>query len=382
MRNLRSFCRLQTVFVSSILLATLTACSSDGEQRPEYLDARSAQGLEIPPRLTAPDTSRALRLPKPGKEALDRHANGETKETVSISPTFSGMRLKHEDGLHYLEVDLDVETLWSTLPEFLATEGIAVSRVDKVIGQIDTDWMNEFLNTHDGETSGWLGRFSPDYKDRFRLRVEAVDSKTSRLYAAHRGMQIVVNDDVTQWQQRQSEAVLEREMLYRFLLFAGAGKQQATGVLAGYKTLQPRAYATEGKQNQITVSGIPEHVWARLRVALDRVGAETLEVIEQARTLVVSVGSLKVSKKKESDEGWFSSLFGKDVDIEDSEEYEESNFKAKEKSGVSQAQNKLKLKLVQQVSDSRSTIHVSFADGQRADSAVYAFRDALLEQLK
>ncbi|HED34507.1 MAG TPA: hypothetical protein ENJ08_09865 [Gammaproteobacteria bacterium] len=52
-----------------ILFATvfLGACSSDGEERREYMDAYSVEELEVPPRLTAPDTSGAMKLPEPAE---------------------------------------------------------------------------------------------------------------------------------------------------------------------------------------------------------------------------------------------------------------------------------------------------------------------------
>ncbi|VAW67205.1 hypothetical protein MNBD_GAMMA09-3059 [hydrothermal vent metagenome] len=53
----------------SALFIFLTACSSDGEKRPEYMQAYSVSELEVPPRLTQPDTRGALQLPKPADKA-------------------------------------------------------------------------------------------------------------------------------------------------------------------------------------------------------------------------------------------------------------------------------------------------------------------------
>lgn len=54
------------IFSTSVFLS---ACSSDGEERAQYMDAHSVGELEIPPRLTAPDTSGAMQLPEPAKKA-------------------------------------------------------------------------------------------------------------------------------------------------------------------------------------------------------------------------------------------------------------------------------------------------------------------------
>ncbi len=58
-------------FFLALLLSSasvfLSACSSDGEERREYMDAYSVEELEVPPKLTAPDTSGAMKLPQPAK---------------------------------------------------------------------------------------------------------------------------------------------------------------------------------------------------------------------------------------------------------------------------------------------------------------------------
>ncbi|VAW73905.1 hypothetical protein MNBD_GAMMA10-284 [hydrothermal vent metagenome] len=58
----RAFLMALSVVGASVFLS---ACSSDGDKRPEYMDAYSMQALEIPPRLTKPDTGNAVKLPEP-----------------------------------------------------------------------------------------------------------------------------------------------------------------------------------------------------------------------------------------------------------------------------------------------------------------------------
>lgn len=53
------------LFSLILFFAALTGCSSDGEKRHEYLDAYTVEALEVPPKLTVPDTKSALRLPEP-----------------------------------------------------------------------------------------------------------------------------------------------------------------------------------------------------------------------------------------------------------------------------------------------------------------------------
>jgi len=58
-----------TLMLATLLLVTLAGCSSDGEKRPEYMDATTLESLEIPPKLSIPDTRGALELPEPAKTA-------------------------------------------------------------------------------------------------------------------------------------------------------------------------------------------------------------------------------------------------------------------------------------------------------------------------
>jgi len=49
----------------AVVFSVLQGCSSGGEKRPEYMDAYSVEALQIPPKLTEPDTSGAMKLPQP-----------------------------------------------------------------------------------------------------------------------------------------------------------------------------------------------------------------------------------------------------------------------------------------------------------------------------
>ncbi len=362
------------------LSVLITACSSDGEERPEYLDAGSVNSLEIPPRLTSPDTRGAMRLPEPSAEAK---AKFSVDASDPIAPEFEGMRLENEEGVYFLEIDSPVSEVWASLPEFLASEGIEVERVEKLMGFVDTRWMDEYQVSFAGQEGGsWFKAFSPDYKDKFRIRVEpAGDGKDkTRLYVAHRGMQIVVVEDGTKWQQRQSEAILEREILYRFMLYSGAEKQTATAMLANYKSYQPRA--KENKQaSSFTVQGEPSAVWLRMRMAMDRLGVELLQADESRGEMLVKVGQLKdVKVVSEEESSWFGRLFsGKDIVVDEDDGYETPEYK---KQPVAK-ENQITLKVKQQVSETSSVITASYEDGRLIKQGLALdFRNALFEQLK
>jgi len=376
-----NFSRVITPLLCTGLFLTLGACSSDGEERPEYLNTTSVKHLEVPPKLSVPDTSGALHLPEPSAKVQRAFSGGQTKNR-HIAPAFKGISLKNDGQLYWLEIDMPVTKVWGMLPGFLAAEGIEVSRVEKLMGFVDTQWMNEYQKSYGDESSGgsWFGSFTPDYKDRFRLRVEAANKGSkSRLYVAHRGMQIVVTNDVSEWAQRESEAFLEREIMYRFMLFAGAGKQSATDLLAGYRSYQPRVIASKNKSSEFEVQGDKENVWRRLVHAMDRLGVDVKKSDKNTRTIKVLVGDLDIEKTRQESGGWFSGLFGGDVDVGDDEDYETTEYKKQEVA----AKDKVIVNVQQIASANSSAIRLSLSDGDAVESGLALdFKNALFEQLK
>jgi len=377
--------KLFSEYYSSTLLFTLLSvsivgCSSDGEERPQYMNANTIRGLEIPPKLTTPDTRGALQIPEPSQKA-------RSGKSHVIAPVFNGYELKHDSRLYWLEIDMPVAKVWSMLPDFLASEGITVDRVEKLLGFIDTSWMNEYQITYSsGEGSSWFSSFSPDYKDRFRIRLEAVQGENkTRLYVAHRGLQISVTGDVSKWVQRDSEPLLEREIMYRFALFGGIRQSGAKELLAAYNSYQPRVKnITDTTTDEFDVKGDANSIWLRLQVAMDRLGVDILNSDKAANTLTVRVGNLQEPEKLPEDEsGWFSGLFGgKDIKVDEDEDYEDSS-EYKEQPVKVADEDRLTLRLKQIVGKNSSTIKISHEDGTAiSENLAWLFRDALLRQLK
>jgi len=364
----------------------IVSCSSDGEERPEYMGAISLSELEIPPKLSRPNTQGALRLPEPSKAIPSDNAKIGKDEV--IAPVFEGIALKNEGRLYWLEIDGPVSEVWEKIPKFLASEGIEVDRVEKLLGFVDTVWMDEYKVTYNKEesSSSWFGSFSPDYKDRFRIRIEPIlgENKT-RLYVTHRGLQISVSNDVSAWVQRDSEPFLEREIMYRYVLFSGIGKSNATQLLASYHSYQPRIDPVADDANVFDVKGETATVWQRLRIALDRMGVDIIESNEAAQTLMVKVGSFEglESHHQEKSSG-FSGLFGgKDIQVDDNDdEYgDETTYKAPPKKVAEE--DHVIFKLTLNPGEYSSAVKITNEDGSDiTGTSALTFRDVLLKQLK
>ena len=359
----------------------LNACSSDGDKRPEHLDAMATQGLEIPPQLTQPDTNNALRLPEPSRKAKAAFADRFTADaTVKvIAPVFKGIRLQNDSNLYWLEVDSSIEKVWGSLPYFLAAEGIVPERVEKLLGFVDTQWMNEYEISYAGEKkSSWLKNFSPDFKDKFRLRLEKVSADKTHLFVNHRGMQIAMKNDSSEWVQRDSEPMLEREIMFRYMLFAGADKQSATDLLAGYKSYQSRVISSSEQPTSFQVHGDENTVWRRLKIAIDRLGVDVEKIDETTRTIQVLVGNLEVTKPADDDSSWFGGFFGHDVDVGDDDDdgYDNGGYKET----IVKVDDRINLTLHQVAGPYMSEIKLE-SNGKLKGVAL-DFRRDLLNQLK
>ena len=182
------------------------------------------------------------------------------------------------------------------------------------------------------------------------------------------------------WQQRQSEAILEREILYRFMIYSGAGKQTAESMLANYRSYQPRA-KENSQANSFTVQGEPSAVWLRMRIAMDRLGVELLQADETRREMLVKVGQLKdVKVVSEEESSWFGKLFsGKDIEVDEDDGYETPEYK---KQPVAK-EDRVTVKVRQQANETSSVITASLEDGKAIKHGLALdFRNALFEQLK
>lgn len=372
------------MFALAVSVFLINGCSSNGEERPEYMDATTTSQLEIPPKLTQPDTQGALRLPEPSEKAL---AASNGKKTEALASRFDGIELKHAEQLYWLEIDYPVAQVWASLPEFLAAEGIEVQRADKGLGFVDTVWMNEYPVSYGKEDSGksWFAGFSPDYKDKFRLRVEAINEQQTRLFVSHRGLQIMVANEGTQWVEREPEAILERELMYRYALYAGATRVQATELLADYQSYQPRVVENADNPARFEVQGSADIVWLRLRAAMDRLGVDIVETDSESRSLLLSVGAItRAQAAKQESGGWFSGLFGKDVQVDEQYDFEDTRQQEQlEEKVQADTAERLQMRVQQQAGQYASTIIVSYADSSESLSGdALDFRNALVNQLR
>lgn len=302
-----------------LALSTLVACSSDGKERPEYLDSHTLNSLQVPPSLSTPDTRAALKIPEPSAKALQMLQQQENAEGT-VAPVFKKVEFKSDNGLFWVEIHESADNLWPRLRDFWANEGIKLVRDEPLLGIMDTEWLNEFKTSNlKGEKSGWFsGSFSADLKDRFRMRVERTRrNDLSRIYVSHRGLEIRLSslDDSSIWVHRQPDILLEQEILLRLVLFTGLSKAKALDMFDSYRPYHPRVRQLSDDKSSFAIIGQKDFVWHRLIQAIDRLGVEVKQKDQRRGQLKVLVGELKNApmEAEEVDElaesSWVMSMF-------------------------------------------------------------------------
>ena len=84
---------MNRIILLAVALLFLNACSSDGDERPTYLDSQSLKALEIPPQLTRPNNTEELQIPVPSAKALAAlQSRGDVEGTVA--PQFIGLTVR------------------------------------------------------------------------------------------------------------------------------------------------------------------------------------------------------------------------------------------------------------------------------------------------
>jgi uncharacterized lipoprotein len=279
----------------SILTATLTACGAfGGDERPVYQGAEYYKNLEIPPDLTAPDTSRQLGVPQPSAAALQNFIdNNELSSTVS--PTFDGVRIVNEAGNSWVEIDKNVDTVWADLIGFWQNEGVELVEKRPLLGFMETDWV-ERLEADVGFFRGLFQRFEPDEKDKFRVRVSEKGSDATRVSVAHSRIELVSDGefaDEVSWRSRPSDVEAEREIISRIALYAGLNQSQSNQLAENYRRYTSLVEVDKTNAIALTMKGDKDFVWQRAMRALDRMGMK--DILEQKENNSIYFTAAKVS---------------------------------------------------------------------------------------
>ena len=321
-----------------LVAVSVTACGKN--ERPEYQGADYYKSLELPPDLTLQKSSAEMEIPEPTVSALDDFQSRH-KLNKAVAPEFKGIRLKNEGSMYFLEVDASPDVVWPKLEAFWEHEGVRLLQNRPMLGFMQTDWTSQLqIRADAGYLTRLFTKLEPDFRDKFRMRVEpAADRTRTHIFVAHYGIEVFVEtsgDDqgATQWRERANDVELEREVLSRLTLFAGLSENQAESLLREYKPMQsyvtyretfsgddvdpPAAGAMDsGRAAVLSMKGSMDFVWYRAIRALDRMEMEDISLDKKKGRISFTVPALDGSAGKTGDDtggNWFTRMFTGDLE--------------------------------------------------------------------
>ncbi len=302
MKRLKLF-KIFALFLT--LLFVLSGCSSlrlGQLERPryDYQQAKSVNSLEIPPDLTAPDTSAALRLPSADTTVRAKDLALATPGVQKVSQvllTPEKLRLVSSGDLVYLQSPDAPAALWPKLRAFWPEQGLSLRQEKPELGFMETEWV-ENRATLPKTKIPFFARFidtiySTNTLDKFRLRLEQDAAGNALIYIQHQGLEEVSRGDSGGfiWQPRPSDPSLEAAVLRQLLLYLGASEAQVTAQLAELKQQAPRAsQSTDSEGRPVILLRLPYgQSLALVKQAITRLGGRIEAEDNDARTITFVV---------------------------------------------------------------------------------------------
>ncbi len=201
--------------------------------------------------------------------------SAENHEKSAVFPSTTGVVLKSEGSVYWLEFDINASALWPILKEFWSTQGIELEVEQPAPGYMQTRWIND-TRLSELASSILFSDSEPELRERFRLRVEQRPNNAgSRVYIHHTSYGILLDEVAVYTGYLPPSPQLEIEMLSRLALFAGADKSKTRETIAQYKPIQLHARATDNGSYEIHVPGTGEFVRKKLIQTLDRIDVGT-----------------------------------------------------------------------------------------------------------
>ena len=277
-----------------VVAATQLGCSST----PESLNYRKSvitPTLEVPPDLVTPATDRNLELP--GSEVGKVENSGRFVETGSLNqtartlPEINGISLHHEGGVYWISVNQPVEKIFPLVRDFWSEQGFRLVKDEPLIGILETEW----LSVKSGDDSFFASLLASlraaESRDQYLTRVERDGDNATRIYVAHRGQELVIdeNSDALDssglkqgWQFVPSDETKEVEMMSRLMIFLGMKDQQLQQQLASLGSLQPRSRLQLDSDDQpfVLVQGGLQQTLNRLRYKMDKLAVAVSGIVQ------------------------------------------------------------------------------------------------------
>ncbi|MCS5586838.1 MAG: outer membrane protein assembly factor BamC, partial [Gammaproteobacteria bacterium] len=295
------------------------------DKKINYYSDKTVSSLDIPPDLTTPSSQKAFKLSQYVSNAPEKiidfsvEAKEKQKETPSILKNPSNIEVKKSGNRRWLVVGKKPDTIWGLSKSFLKSNGFSIKKVNKKIGLIETDFLEnraEIPTENLGMIRGFLGSKFSAYVlptvDKYRIRLEPINSgnKTAVYLSLNSMAEVATNsgskDESTIWQSRPKDQELETAMLYKLMVYLGGNHAQAREKIITVKEQEKIAVnLTKG------VGGYAKLVFPMNRYdAWDNVGWALDQLDVNVEDKDVKEGSFYIYVARTQDKGWFSRIFG------------------------------------------------------------------------
>ncbi len=295
------------------------------DKKINYYSDKTVSSLDVPPDLTIPSSQKAFKLSQYVSNAPEEiidfsgEVKEEQKEASNILKEPSNIEVKKSGNRRWLVVGKKPDLIWGLSKSFLKSNGFPIKKVNKKIGLIETDFLEnraEIPEENLGMIRGFLGSKFSAYilptVDKYRIRLEPIDDgKKTAVYLSLSSMAEVVTksgskDENTVWQSSPKDQELETAMLYKLMVYLGGDRTQAREKIITAKE-QEKLVVSLAKG----VSGYAKLVfpmdqydtWGNVGWAIDQldIDVEDKDVKE---------GSFYINIARTQDKGLFSRIFG------------------------------------------------------------------------
>lgn len=274
-------------FRSSFILVIcfIASCSSTTrDYKGAYEETAELKDLTVPPGLVTPEASGDSALP----ELRNIKTYSSYEENIGATPTaryaqnYEGMRFVRSGNLFWLEIDAAGEEIWDDVKNFFLRLGFKMKREQPRIGYMETDWLENRVDTPTNFLSEFLGGlFSSEIMDKYRIRLEwDQKQKMTRLFFNHQGLKEIEEGEAgdlssvvqTKWVPRDSDPELEIEMLMRFMAYRGLDTKVAEQYIGSVKRTPLTKLDVEGDKTRLTINQPFSRAWRHIGIAVDRLG--------------------------------------------------------------------------------------------------------------
>ena len=345
----------------AVVAAVALAGCSWFDKKVEYQAAGQLPPLEVPPDLTAPERDSRFVVPDGRQQSATLSGYQQERKdqqaqarpgTPTVLPQPENVRMERAGTERWLVVQEPPEKLWPVVREFWQARGFTIKQESPEIGVIETDWAEHRPYTPESGIRGFLSRFTgavyaSSARDKFRTRLDRTpDGKGTEIYISHRGVQEVfvptaqtAGNEVqpTLWQPREPDPGLEAEFLRRLMVRLGTQEERAKLAVAAAPPQSQRAELVKSSNGpqRLQVNEPFDRAWRRVGLALDRVGFTVEDRDRQKGLYFVRYADPEGDmKKKDSERGLFSRIFGSSDPKVKAEQYRVQVTQEKDASSV------------------------------------------------